>query len=164
MGERYLTSTRRPIFYPSGKISLTTNVIQKGKIYLTRILLDRNAISTIEKKLNGQNILQYRDRQLRLLDKPNNLISPLLSIQEGNIGLQMKDKEQIESLINIELNLLNNFFKKAKVDIALSKQKELFVNNFSEGMGTEKWNNYHNFLLDINALLHQQLQEERKIK
>jgi len=117
---------------------------------LTRILLDRNAVSTIKQK-----ILPHRDRELRLLDKPNNLISPFLSIQEGNIGSQMKDKKEIEKLINQELILLKKFFKKAKIDIALSQQKELFINSFSEGMGTEKWNNYNDFLLVVNDLLYQ---------
>jgi len=47
------------------------------------ILLDRNAVSGIKYKLGGKRLLSHRSRKLRLLDKKKHIISPILSIREG---------------------------------------------------------------------------------
>ena len=63
------------------------------------ILLDRNVVASIKQKLAGKKLLPIRDRALRLLDKGNNLISPILAIREGQSGVRENKEEHKQTLI-----------------------------------------------------------------
>ena len=63
------------------------------------ILLDRNAVSEIKYKLDGGKLLTDRSRKLRLLDKKKHIISPILSIREGQSGA-VEDETHIQKTLS----------------------------------------------------------------
>jgi len=61
--------------------------------------LDRNVVASIKQKLAGKSLPPIRDRALRLLDKDKNLISPILSIREGQSGVRENKEEHKQTLL-----------------------------------------------------------------
>lgn len=108
------------------------------------ILLDRNVISHIKRKLSGKKIPDEVDRSLRLLDKEDHKISAILSIREGQSGEQ-ENKQQMLETLKLETNAIAKFFKRASTDCAeLNSLAETFIETFTKN--TElKWNNYVSF-------------------
>ena len=83
------------------------------------IILDRNVISLI-KDVNSGNVISDSNKlnmlsQLRELDIPENKISPIFSIIEGQKG-RVETLEEKESVAQLETTALKIFFKKAKID------------------------------------------------
>lgn len=134
------------------------------KEYKKQILLDRNVISSIRQKLNGQKVLVERTSELRKLDRDNNLISPFFSIQEGQSG-KKENKEQMEKTINDEIDILNRFFKRAHIDRYFSEEnKNIFLNSYENYNGTDNWENYYCFLEKMNSKLYQPIAKQKQSK
>jgi len=127
------------------------------------IFLDRNVISTIKKKLNGKRILDHMDRSIRLLDKSDHLITPFLSIREGQSGISENYQEMKETLVT-ETSIISRFFKNAKTDSSfLMDKKDEFTEIFSNH--TElKWDNYRLFLHQARSILLQTVAKQDRNK
>lgn len=125
------------------------------------ILLDRNVVVSIKQKLGGKKLLPNQDRTLRMLDKDNNLISPLLSIREGQSGIR-ENKEEYEQTLLKETEAISKFFKKAKTDSKfLIEMKDEFSDIFSNNIEFN-WGNYISFIKEMQGLLYQPVSKNEK--
>lgn len=78
-------------------------------------ILDRNVISTI-KNYNFQKPVSTNElRALRKIDKRKYLISPILSIMEGQSGIK-EDDSKVLATLRKETEAVARFFKKARTD------------------------------------------------
>jgi len=127
------------------------------------ILLDRNAVSDIKYKVNGGKLLQPRSRKLRLLDRKEYVISPILSIREGQLGIRENESETKET-IESETKIISRFFKRAKTDSKyLFKNRNELANIFAKNI-EDKWDNYVLFLTEMNRFLYQPISKRDKNK
>jgi len=129
---------------------------------LSIIFLDRNAIISIKKKIERKNFPPERRKQLRHIDKSINLITPLLSIYEGNLT-KKQNSEELKRTILEETKLISKFFKNAKTD------SEFLVDNITylqDAFSTDwelKWNDYIKFLKFASEFLFQPIASNKKI-
>jgi hypothetical protein len=124
-------------------------------------LLDRNAVSTIKRKLEGKTLLPVRDQALRVLDNPGNFVSPLLSIIEGQTGSR-ENKQQMQNTLISETRAISSFFKYAKTDCSyLIDNIDVFSDTFSNH-SVDNWDNYVAFIIKIQALLYQPISKLKR--
>lgn len=82
-------------------------------------LLDRNAISDIKRHLEQKDIKPERLEKLKGIDYPENFISSVLSIWEGENAKKENIKEKKE-VIKKEINALSKFYKIARTDKSIN--------------------------------------------
>jgi len=128
------------------------------------ILLDRNAVDAI-KRCNEVNFVDGRRRQqLKKLDKSRNIISPILSIIEGQSG-QKEDEKAIKATLSKEASAIGAFFQRANTDsnYLLSPENS---HQFSEVFGNNiehSWDNYIAYVRDVGPLLYQPVSAQKKL-
>ncbi|WP_186033980.1 hypothetical protein [Burkholderia gladioli] len=98
-------------------------------------LLDRNVISVIKHSLANKE--QKGDKEERMLahlkeiDAPQNAISPIMSLMEGEKGRPDSPTEKDEQ-VEKETDVVSRFFKRARTDSShLINNKEIFIKIFS---------------------------------
>lgn len=131
----------------------------------TVYFLDRNIISIIKdanvwKTIDDQNkkdILSH----LYKIDSINSIITPMFSLFEGQHGRIEYDNEVFDT-VDKELNVLKNFFKKAKVDDSFISNFELFEQAKVSIEYKKNVEDKISFLEDINDYLYQPLSSEAK--
>ncbi len=128
---------------------------------MNTILLDRNVVASIKQKLAGKALLPVRDRALRLLDKDNNFISPILSIREGQLGIRENTQEHKLTLLK-ETDAISQFFKRAKTDSKYLIDKiDEFSTVFADNI-EHNWRNYIAFVKEMQSLLYQPVSKKEK--
>ncbi|WP_109859344.1 hypothetical protein [Aggregatibacter segnis] len=101
------------------------------------IILDRNVINLIKEVNSGKEIIDPNKQnmllQLQKLDVPENKISPIFSIIEGQKG-RVETLEEKERVAQIETAALKTFFKKAQIDIyPINNMKYLYSSIYTLG-------------------------------
>lgn len=124
------------------------------------IIKDRNANKSITDK-NKQNILDCLNR----INCSKSIVSPIFSLFEGQHG-RMECVDEISDTVNKELEALEIFFGRKKVDRSLI-ESEAFLSLFKT---VKNSNEYHknikakiNFLNDINKYLYQPLHTRARL-
>ena len=94
---------------------MNSHPIQRPGIFL----LDRNVVALIKHAVAGGMQLDARKRTyldgLRALDVPENSMSPILSIMEGEKGYEDSAEEKAKCLEK-EVDAVGQFFKRASTD------------------------------------------------
>jgi len=129
-------------------------------------LLDRNIISIIKESVAG--VKQTRKDKLtalanlRKIDKKSSVVSPMLSIIEGQSGRKESSPEVKNTLLK-ETEAISLFFKNAKVDSKfLTDNSEQVCFALSQDI-EEKWNDYDSFLKESNNFIFQPVSSKNKI-
>ncbi|HHX2531724.1 hypothetical protein ACTHSP_00895 [Neisseria sp. P0001.S005] len=131
----------------------------------TVYFLDRNIISIIKDANVGKTIDDQNKKDilshLYKIDSINSIITPMFSLFEGQYGRIEYDNEVIDT-VDKELNVLKNFFKKAKVDDSFISNFELFEQAKVSIEYKKNVEDKISFLEDINDYLYQPLSSDRK--
>ncbi|MDD5123391.1 hypothetical protein [Methylovulum sp.] len=130
------------------------------------IFLDRNAISCIKENLAGKKPdpeMLKRLRKLRQFDKESFIVSPMLSIIEGQIG-KREDEEQKLNTIKVESAAVSDFFLHARTDSGfIEVAANEIANIFSENI-EGNWVGYIDFLKVIQEMLYQSISKANRPK
>lgn len=88
----------------------------RGTIYF----LDKNVLQLIQTLQEGKELTKSNEMEmevrLKALDKPENIVSLMLSIIEGRKGRKETPEEKEKAILE-EVSILKDFFKQAKTDI-----------------------------------------------
>jgi len=122
-------------------------------------LLDRNAIAVVKDSVAGKNVDIKRLAKLRSIDIRGNVISPLLSIIEGQSG-KKETRDQLRETLKKECNALSEFFKIARTD---SEYLVEYEDQFSEAFSGEIETKFDDYL-DLVKLSHKLLAEPKSNK
>lgn len=121
--------------------------------------LDRNIISMIKdinlgKDMSDEHKQDILDK-LNRIDQRENIITPILSVFEGEHG-RLDTEDEIKNTVKKETYVLKNFFKKATVDKSIYKE---LLPLFLEGKLSPEFNidifNKIKFLQVVNAYIYQ---------
>lgn len=122
----------------------------------TLYILDRNVVDIIKKANKGKEIADQKKKTklefLRKIDRVDSLISPALSMIEGQKGRQENFHEKIDVLQKETLEV-GKFFTRAKTDASvMASMANEFADAFSNP-AEEDWNTVEAFLLDACPLI-----------
>lgn len=124
-------------------------------------ILDRNVISTIKNYNLKRPIDKDELRELRRIDKKKYLISPILSIMEGQIGIKENDSEVLATL-HKETEAVAFFFKKAQTDThALQHLASKAAKAFSSRT-LENWEGYSQLIKFAQTHLFQPISPSKR--
>lgn len=131
--------------------------------YLNFYFLDRNVISLI-KDNNAKRVLDDIQRKkicyLKSIDKKKNIITPILSIWEGENGKLQSIEEKNKTLLK-ESNEIKRFFLKAKIDSNILIEYTSLPNILSDE-AINKCEIWLDLLNNLNQKLYQPLKIEDK--
>lgn len=130
--------------------------------------LDRNVLATI-RLYNEKRPVQSHDKRvmlnkLRKLDRPNNVFSLIVSINEGQ-SARIETANEFQSSFERDADSLGNFFRYARTDVDI--MKKLLSPNNQESIETlyeERIADYLSFIEMASQYLYQPLSKARKIE
>lgn len=102
---------------------------------MKKIIIDRNIINLLSISLSDKPITDQKKIEmietLKQLDVPDNTISPLFSVIEGQKG-RKETSEEMSQTLEKELGIMDRFFRNAQVDHALKDPivKKKFLDTF----------------------------------
>jgi hypothetical protein len=134
-------------------------------VALRLILLDRNAVDAVKRCISGHKVESTRRRQLERLDKSRNLISPILSVIEGQSG-EKETEEAIRVTLNREATAVGCFFKRARTDaefLLSDKEARSFAKVFGNNI-EHSWGSYIAFVKEVRPLLFQPISSRNTIE
>ena len=132
----------------------------------TLLLLDRNAIEVIKVAVAGKPQPNEKKQKaldaLRALDVPENSISPLFSIIEGEKGREDGAKEKTVCLEK-ETDVVAQFFRHASTDAAHLRTIQRMVTELFVGMKESLWDQRAEYLTRAAPLVLQKVKEEKRL-
>lgn len=128
-------------------------------------ILDRNIVDIIKKFNNGKKISDQKKIEklnyLMLIDQPNSLVTPALSMIEGQRGRKETRNEKAE-ILEKETSEIDLFFRRAKTDRSVMQDMAgEFVDVFSEH-AEQDWEEAENFLLQACPLVAENIAEKER--
>ena len=82
---------------------------------LRLLLLDRNVVNAVKRCVAGCYLESNKRSFIRGLDKSRNIISPILSVIEGQSG-ERESEEAIKDTLKKETAAVRGYFKQARTD------------------------------------------------
>lgn len=135
---------------------MVTPIIQTQAIWL----LDRNAVAILKDAVAGKPQTDAKKAEalerLRALDVPQNSITPLLSIIEGERGREDTVEEKVGCLEK-ETDVVGDFFKQAGNDAVYLDGQKLSVAALFAGVRESLWEERAEFLLQAAPLVVQKV-------
>lgn len=132
----------------------------------TILLLDRNAIAIIKDAVAGKpQPNEKKERALEVLrafDVPENSISPLFSIIEGEKGRE-DDVEEKAVCLEKETDVVAQFFKHAITDAAHLRRLQRMVTEVFTGMKESLWDQRAEYLTRAAPLILQKVAENKRL-
>jgi len=129
-------------------------------------LLDRNVVDVIKNSIVGKKVCSDKLpmlKRLKTLDNPNSIISPILSIIEGQTSKVENSKEVLKTLEK-ESEIIARFFNLAKVDTSyLIDNKHKFCNVFCD-YTSNVMDEHSEFLEKVSSLIYQSGKDKTKVK
>ena len=121
------------------------------KIYF----IDRNVLSLIKesnlrKPQSDKNKLNLL-KKLRIIDRKQSIITPMLSVMEGKYRRLQTTELEIKEVLDEELLALEKFFQKAVIDRNLNKLQDSLIFGLLSNDYQEKINKEIDFLNIIGA-------------
>lgn len=125
------------------------------KIYF----IDRNVLSLIKesnlrKPQSDKNKLNLL-KKLRIIDRKQSIITPMLSVMEGKYRRLQTTELEIKEVLDEELLALEKFFQKAVIDRNLNKLQDSLIFGLLSNDYQEKINKEIDFLNIINVFIYQ---------
>ncbi|UIF89263.1 hypothetical protein [Cupriavidus sp. UYPR2.512] len=132
----------------------------------TVLLLDRNAIAIIKDAVAGKPQPDEKKQKaldaLRALDVPENSISPLFSIIEGEKGREDGAAEKAVCLEK-ETDVVAQFFRHANTDAAHLRGLQKLVTDLFTGMKESLWDQRAEYLTRAAPLVLQKVAEKKRL-
>ncbi len=135
----------------------------------TLYLLDRNIVSIIKKANKKEKIIDFKKSEklnfLLAIDNSKSIVSPILSMIEGQKGRQ-ENLEEKKKVAEKETEEVEKFFSRAKTDKnTIDKMIDLFADTFQHSLELD-WDNTENFLRESAPHIAQKVSKENleKIK
>ncbi len=132
----------------------------------TLLLLDRNAVAIIKAAVAGKpqsdEAKMAALEALRALDIPENSISPLLSIIEGERGREDAADEKAGCLEK-ETDVVGRFFKQANTDAAHLRGLKQWAAELFAGMKESMWDERADYLTKAAPLVLQKVAENKRL-
>lgn len=128
------------------------------------ILLDRNAVDAVKRCVSGGHVDSRRRKQLRNLDNPRNIISPILSAIEGQSG-RKETEEEIKRTLKKEVCAVGIFFNRARTDsdFFLSEENSDYFSAVFGHNIEHSWESYISFVKAVFPLLFQPVSSKKMI-
>lgn len=136
----------------------------RGRVSLKLVLLDRNAVNSVKQCVSGGKLENNRRRELKKIDNRSNIISPILSVIEGQSG-RKENENEIEITLKKESDVVGRFFNKSMTDSKYfgdSERVKEFIKVF--GNHTEhSWKYYVSFIKEVGGFIHQPVSISNKM-